>query len=165
MPDRYKPASTVDSRAQLGEPLTEAELYIMRRLAAGAYDAEITRELSMSGRNFRRHMLAAQRKLGARTRPHAVALAAEQAARQNGRREGAPMAGGLTELRDRITEAATKWALTYPLSNWGFWGHVEGEAREHLAAVAKTLAATWGRGIADAVLTVAGPTDTPGDLP
>lgn len=69
-------APTVDRRARLGDALTEIELDILRQIAAGAYDPEIARHLTMSSRNYRRHVVAAQRKLGARTRAHAVVLAA-----------------------------------------------------------------------------------------
>lgn len=57
------------------ERLRPVEVDILRRLAAGAYDPEIARALEMSDRTYRRHVTSAQRKLGARTRAHAVALA------------------------------------------------------------------------------------------
>lgn len=77
--NRYVPYYPgVDHRARPGEPLRDAELDIVRRLAAGQYDQEIAMALGISVRNYRRYAVAAMRKLGARTRAHAVALAAAQ---------------------------------------------------------------------------------------
>lgn len=76
MPDRYARPSTVDSRARLGQPLAPIEADILARLAAGAHDTEIARALEISDRTYRRYIVAAQRKLGAKSRAHAVALAA-----------------------------------------------------------------------------------------
>jgi hypothetical protein len=58
-----------------------------------------------------------------------------------------------TNMRDRIAESATQWALMYPLANWPWLGRRVGED-EHLDAIAKNLAAAWGRDIADAVTAV-----------
>lgn len=74
-PRQRRQYSAVDQRAKPGDALTAIEADILRRIAAGAYDAEIARHLVMSTRNYRRHAVAAQRKLGARTRAHAVVLA------------------------------------------------------------------------------------------
>lgn len=74
-PAQYGLEQTVDRRARPGQPLTPIQVDILRRVADGVYDHEIARALEMSTRTFRRHLTAAQRKLGARTRPHAVALA------------------------------------------------------------------------------------------
>ena len=75
-PRQRRQSAAVDQRAKPGDPLTEIEAEILHRLACGAYDTEIARHLVMSTRHYRRHVTAAQRKLGARTRAHAVVLAA-----------------------------------------------------------------------------------------
>jgi hypothetical protein len=73
------------------------------------------------------------------------------------------MADDVIEMRDRIAESATQWALVYPLANWGFWGFAKGEARDQIAAVAEDLAAAWGRDIADRVLAELFTATDPGD--
>ncbi|GAA2092406.1 helix-turn-helix domain-containing protein [Actinomadura alba] len=101
--------STVDRRAQPGQPLTDTEADIIRRLAAGAYDGEIAEALEISGRHYRRHVVAAQRKLGARTRAHAVALAAAvgliELTSDDHPLRRPPMPDDLTEMRDRMARA------------------------------------------------------------
>lgn len=74
--DRYAPR-TFDQRACEGEPLTDVETDILTRIVDGAYDREIAGVLGISERTVRRHLAAARRKLGARTRVHAVVLAAQ----------------------------------------------------------------------------------------
>lgn len=66
--------SSVDQRTQPGQRLTDLELTILRQLAAGAHDPEIAKALDIADRTYRRHVTAMQRRLGARTRAHAVAL-------------------------------------------------------------------------------------------
>lgn len=57
-------------------------------------------------------------------------------------------------LRERYAEAATEWALMYPLANWGFWTCAGEDAKKYLAVIAKDLAAAWGRDIAERTLAV-----------
>lgn len=71
---RY-PTQPPEQRARPGEPLRRIEVQILRRLAAGQYDGEIARALEISARTHRRYVTATMRKLGARTRAHAVAIA------------------------------------------------------------------------------------------
>lgn len=59
---------------------------------------------------------------------------------------------GSNDLRDLIAKAAERWALIYPLANYGFWACADDS--EQLAAIAKKLAAAWGGDIADAVMAV-----------
>jgi hypothetical protein len=69
-------------------------------------------------------------------------------------RSQAPTAPVTAEgLRDRIAEAATEWALVYPLANWPWPGRtLAGADAEHLDAIARDIAAAWGCDIADRVL-------------
>ena len=74
MTNRY-PAATAEFRARPGQPLNHMEVDILRRLAAGDSDNQIARALEISTRTYRRYLTATMRKLGARTRAHAVAIA------------------------------------------------------------------------------------------
>lgn len=71
----YSAPRSVDHLARPGEPLRKIEVEILRQLAAGAYDGEIAHALEISVRTYRRYLTAALRKLSARTRAHAVAIA------------------------------------------------------------------------------------------
>lgn len=75
MRSRYSAPRSVDHLARPGRPLRKIEVEILRQLAAGAYDTEIARDLEISDRTYRRYITATMRKIGARTRPHAVAIA------------------------------------------------------------------------------------------
>ncbi len=61
--------------AELGSPLTERELECLARAALGHTDNEIGSALNRSPTTARFHMDNAVRKLGARNRTHAVAIA------------------------------------------------------------------------------------------
>jgi hypothetical protein len=65
-------------------------------------------------------------------------------------------------LRERLTEVITRWALMYPLGNYGIWS-TAGASRDQLTKIAEDIAAGWGRDIADRVL--AALAGDPGDLP
>lgn len=71
----YIAPRNVDHVARPGQPLRKIEVEILRQLAAGAYDGEIARALEISVRHYRRYLTAALRKLPARTRAQAVAIA------------------------------------------------------------------------------------------
>lgn len=59
------------------------------------------------------------------------------------------------DIRERYAEAATRWALMYPLGNWPCLGYVGGgDARRQLDAIARDIASAWGSDIADRMLTV-----------
>ena len=66
---------TLDQRAEFGQPLTDRETAIIIMLADGQHDPEIAAGLEIAPRTYRRHVVAAQVKLGARSRAHLVALA------------------------------------------------------------------------------------------
>jgi hypothetical protein len=61
-----------------------------------------------------------------------------------------------TDLHDRYAEAATEWALMYPLANWPWLGpRGSGDADAmSLDGMARNIAAAWGRDIADRMLAV-----------
>ncbi|MDN3356059.1 hypothetical protein [Actinomadura sp. DC4] len=55
-------------------------------------------------------------------------------------------------LREQLTAIVTRWALMYPLGNYGIWSTADGTTREQLAEIAASIAAGWGRDIADRML-------------
>jgi DNA-binding NarL/FixJ family response regulator len=68
MPGTARPAT-------YGEPLSARELQILTAAANGLENAEIGRQVFLSAFTVKSHLQRAYRKLGARDRAHAVALA------------------------------------------------------------------------------------------
>jgi len=65
---------------------------------------------------------------------------------------------GSNDLRERLTETATRWALMYPLASWPWPGrNLAGADVERLDAIARNIAAEWGADIADRVLAEVSP--------
>jgi hypothetical protein len=66
------------------------------------------------------------------------------------------MSPNTDDLRERVTEVATQWALMYPLANWPWLGpRGSGDADAmSLDGMARNIAAAWGRDIADRMLAV-----------
>jgi DNA-binding CsgD family transcriptional regulator len=62
------------TRPQIGEPLTPAELDVLRLAANGGTTASIGRKLSISEHTVNTRFKSAYDKLGVHDRPHAVAL-------------------------------------------------------------------------------------------
>ena len=61
--------------AELTQHLSERELAVLGQLARGLLTEEVASEMFLSPHTIRSHVKAAMRKLGARTRAHAVAIA------------------------------------------------------------------------------------------
>lgn len=57
------------------EPLSKRELEVLELLAGGANNNEVAEALNISSETVRNHTRNARRKLGARSRSHAIALA------------------------------------------------------------------------------------------
>ncbi len=64
-----------DGQAIEREPLSEREREVLELLASGANNNEVAEELGISPETVRNHTRNARRKLGARSRSHAIALA------------------------------------------------------------------------------------------
>ena len=69
-----RPASAGGARTQQASPLSAREREIMKRVALGQDGPEIARDLVVSPATVRTHIGNAIRKLGARSRAHAIAL-------------------------------------------------------------------------------------------
>jgi len=66
-------------------------------------------------------------------------------------------------LRERLTEVATNWMRMYPFANYGFFSCADGDSLGQVHTIADSIAAAWGRDIADRML--AALAGDPGDLP
>lgn len=69
----------MSSRTVHGQPLTRRENDVLRYTTQGLTPAHIGRALHISADTVRAHLRRAGRKLGAKTRDHAVQIHAEQA--------------------------------------------------------------------------------------
>jgi DNA-binding CsgD family transcriptional regulator len=74
-------AAVLDERSRregfLGEPLSEAELRILRRLAEGRSISAVAHELWLSSNTVKSHRRSIYRKLGVHSRQQLLAIASE----------------------------------------------------------------------------------------
>ena len=68
----------VHPAARLGQELTPREVQVLRLAANGRSNAEIGHELFLAENTIKSHLARAYKKLGARDRAHAIALALQQ---------------------------------------------------------------------------------------